>query len=79
MKTFKKLSEVIASLESVSMQMRGLAELLEWERPDHIDLTDNEEKAKRGKGLILAGLAEQVAEIGIFVDEYVVGKGSRHE
>jgi hypothetical protein len=73
----KKPSHLIAPLYDASAELMGLSQLIENERPDHLDLMDDEIEAKRGIGLTLRRLSEQVREYGRTLDEWTVRKGKK--
>lgn len=76
-KELKKPSHLIAPLYDASAELMGLSTLIENERPDHLDLMDDEIEAKRGIGLTLRRLSQQVREYGRIIDEWSVMKGKK--
>ena len=68
-------AHLIMPLYSISAEILGLAALIESERPDHLDLTEDEINARRGLGLLLKRLAKQVHEYGGVLDEWSTRKG----
>lgn len=72
-----KPAHLIAPLYDTGVELMALAWLLENERPEHQDLTDDEIEEKRGLGIIVRRIAKQVREYGRILDEWTVRKGDR--
>jgi|GEM_PF-2032906 len=73
----KKPSHLVAPLYNTSAELMGLSQLIENERPGHLDLLDDEIEARRGIGLTLRRLSQQVREYGRIIDEWAVTKGKK--
>jgi hypothetical protein len=76
-KKHEEPAHLIASLYDTCAELMALARLLENERPEHQDLTDDEIEEKRGLGIIVRRIAKQVREYGRILDEWTVRKGDR--
>lgn len=78
-KKLKKPSHLIMPLSDAAAEIMSFALLIESERPEHLNLTDEEIDARRGIGIALRRLSNKIRKYGRTLDEWSVRKGKSNE